>query len=125
MDKNLTALKEILAEISDVNNASSVLSWDQQTYMPKMGAEARGQAQGTLDKISHERFTSTEVGKLLEDLRKQEKSLDPDSNDARLIKKTSEEYEKATKVPAAMVAERAELTTLGNQAWQEARQKSA
>ncbi|MEX1247854.1 MAG: carboxypeptidase M32 [Anaerolineales bacterium] len=124
MNNSLTKLKEILAEISDVNNASSVLSWDQQTYMPKMGAEARGQAQGTLDKISHERFTSTEVGKLLEDLRKEAKSLDPDSNDARLIKKTSEEYEKATKVPAVMVAERAELTTLGNQAWQEARQKS-
>ncbi|MEX2161047.1 MAG: carboxypeptidase M32 [Anaerolineales bacterium] len=124
MANDLAKLKEILAEIFDLRNASAVLSWDQQTYMPRMGAEARGQAQGTLDKIGHERFTSKEVGKLLEALQKEAKDWDPDSNDARLVKVTAEHYEKEMKVPAAMVAEKAELTTMGNQAWQEARKKS-
>ena len=124
MDKNLTALREILAEISDLNNASAVLGWDQQTYMPKMGAEARGQAQGTLDKISHEKFTTKEVGRLLDALEKEAPKSDPDSHDARLVKVTRRYYDKATKVPAAMVAERAQLISLGNQAWQEARKKS-
>ncbi|MEX2144308.1 MAG: carboxypeptidase M32 [Anaerolineales bacterium] len=124
MDKNLSALKEILAEISDLGNASAVLGWDQQTYMPKMGAEARGQAQGTLDKISHEKFTTKEVGHLLDALEKEAPNWDPDSDNARLVKVTRRQYDKATKVPSAMVAEQAELVSMGNQAWQEARSKS-
>jgi carboxypeptidase Taq len=124
MTTKLEQLKTILAEVSDINGASAVLGWDQQTYMPPMGAEARGQQQGTLDRIAHERFTSAEVGKLIEEAKKETASLDPDSNDARLVKVTWEQFEKATKVPSEMVVERAELTTMGNQAWQEARSKS-
>jgi carboxypeptidase Taq len=124
MATNLEKLKEILYEVNDINNASAVLGWDQQTHMPPMGAEARGMAQGTLDKISHEKFTSAEVGKLLDALDKEAGSWDPDTDDARLVKVTRRFYDKNTKVPAAMVSERAELTTMGNQAWQEARSKS-
>ncbi|UYN90918.1 MAG: carboxypeptidase M32 [Anaerolineales bacterium] len=124
MSKELEQLKEILGEISDINNASAVLGWDQQTYMPPMGAEARGQAQGTLDKIAHEKFTSAEVGKLLDALEKQAGDWDPDSDEARLVAVTRRHFDKDTKVPSRMVAERAELTTMGNQAWQEARIKS-
>ncbi len=124
MSKELDQLKEILAEVSDLNNASAVLGWDQQTYMPPRGAEARGQALGTLDKLAHEKFTSAEVGKLLDGLEKQAGSWDPDSDEARLVKVTRRAFNDATKVPSAMVIERAELTTMGNQAWQEARSKS-
>lgn len=124
MSDKMTQLKTVLAEVADIAGASAVLGWDQQTYMPRGGAEGRGQQQGTLDRIAHERFTSKEVGKLLEDLKKETASLDPDSNDARLIKVTWEQFERATKVPSAMIVERAELTTMGNQAWQEARSKS-
>lgn len=124
MSDKMTQLKTILAEVADLGGASAVLGWDQQTYMPHGGAEARGQQQGTLDRIAHERFTSKEVGKLLEELKKETASLDPDSDDARLIKVTWEGFERATKIPSAMIVERAELTTIGNQAWQEARSKS-
>jgi carboxypeptidase Taq len=124
MATNLEKLKLILNEVADINNASSLLGWDQQTHMPPMGAESRGQSQGTLDKISHEKFTSPEVGKLLDALEKEATSWDADSDDARLVKVTRRFYNKSTKVPAAMVTERAELTSMGNQAWQEARSKS-
>ncbi len=46
-----------------------MLGWDQQTYMPRAGAEARGQQMGTLGKIAHEKFTSDKVGKLLDELK--------------------------------------------------------
>ena len=124
MDKNLSALKDILAEISDLNNASAVLGWDQQTYMPKRGAESRGQSQGTLDKIAHDKFTAKDVGRLLDALEKETPKWDLDSDEARLVKVTRRRYDKATKVPSAMVAEQAELVSMGNQAWQEARSKS-
>src|SRR5262249_10624502 len=38
----LAELKRWLMEISDLNCAGAVLSWDQATYMPPGGAAARG-----------------------------------------------------------------------------------
>ena len=42
MSEKLNQLKEILGEVSDLNHANSVLSWDQQVNMPPGGGEARG-----------------------------------------------------------------------------------
>ena len=38
----LAELKARLREISDLRASGSVLNWDQATYMPQGGAEARG-----------------------------------------------------------------------------------
>jgi carboxypeptidase Taq len=124
MSKKLDELKVILAEVDDLDRASAVLEWDQAAYMPKGGAESRGQQLATLGRLSHERFTSSETGKLLDALKTASADLDPDSDDARLIKVTSRLYDKEIKVPSAMVAEKAELTALASQAWQEARAES-
>jgi carboxypeptidase Taq len=45
-----------------------LLGWDQQTYMPKGGAEDRGNTISTLSRMSHEKFTSEEMGSLIEEL---------------------------------------------------------
>ncbi|MCX6059550.1 MAG: carboxypeptidase M32, partial [Chloroflexi bacterium] len=66
MSEKLNQLKEILGEVSDLNHAASVLGWDQQVNMPPGGGEARGQHLATLGKLSHQKSTSDEVGKLLE-----------------------------------------------------------
>ena len=124
MEKKLKQLKEILADISDLNYASALLGWDQQTYMPPGGAEARGNQLALLGRLAHERITSPGLGKLLEGLKPLVASLDPDSDDARLVKVTARTYEKTTRIPSRHVVEFAQATTLGQQAWMEARQKS-
>src|SRR5258708_31301068 len=68
MDEKLTRFKEIMAGVADLNAAASVLGWDQQVNMPIGGSEARGNQLATLGKLSHQRFTSDEVGKLLDEL---------------------------------------------------------
>ncbi|HTX91674.1 MAG TPA: carboxypeptidase M32 [Anaerolineales bacterium] len=124
MDEKLQRLKVILAEAADLYNASALLGWDQQTYMPPGGAEGRGYQLGTLGRLAHERMTSPELGQVLEDLKPYAAGLDPDSDDARLIKVAARNYEKGTRVPSGHVVEFAQATTLGQQAWMEARQKS-
>lgn len=121
MTGQLNQLKLILGEVADLHAAGAVLDWDQQTYMPRGGAEGRGKTQATLQKIAHDRFTSLEVGRLLEELVKQAAQMDPDSDDARLIKVTRRQYEKRIKVPAKMVEEFALLTTQAYAAWVNAR----
>jgi len=121
MQETLERLKSILAEVSDLNNATALLSWDQQTYMPPGGVIARGNQIGTLSSLGHSIFISEEVGKLLEDLKAYAESLDPESIDACLIEVTSRDYQKQTKVPSDFVAEFSRITVVAQGAWEEAR----
>ena len=68
MSEKLEQLKTLLAEVADLNAVQALLGWDQQTYMPQGGGEARGNQLATIGKISHQKFTSDEIGKLLADL---------------------------------------------------------
>ncbi|MEW6401775.1 MAG: carboxypeptidase M32 [Chloroflexota bacterium] len=124
MSEKLDQLKAILGEISDLNHAAAVLGWDQQTYMPPAGAEARGQQLATLGKISQEMFISDKVGKLIDDLKKEFEGADPDSDDAALVRVTARNYDKAVRVPPEFVAEQAVVTTKAFEAWVEAKGKS-
>src|SRR4026209_2973094 len=124
MSEKLNKLKELLGEVSDINRATAVLSWDQQVNMPPGGGEARGQQMATLGKISQEKFTSDEVGKLLEDLKQEFAGADSESDDAAMIRVAARNYDKAKRVPPEFVAEQAIVATKAFEAWVEARGKS-
>lgn len=124
MSAKLDQLKEIIGEVSDLNSAASLLGWDQQTYMPAEGGEARGQQLATLGKIAHEKGTSDEVGKLLDELKQEFAGADPYSDEAAMIRTAAREYDKAVRVPSKFVVEQAIVTTKAFEAWMEARSKS-
>ena len=107
-------LKNRLGEIHDVVKAASLLSWDQQVLMPSHGADVRADQLGTLGKLSHELFVSDEIGSLLDELRPYEESLDPDSNEASLIRVARSDREKLVRVPPDLSAE---ITRVGAQAF--------
>jgi carboxypeptidase Taq len=124
MSDKLTQLKEVLAEVADLQSAASVLGWDQQTYMPAGGSAARGQQLATVTKIAHQKATSQDVGALLNDLRTQYAGADPGTDDAALVRVASRDYDKAVRVPPDFVAEHAVVTTKAFEAWAEARSKA-
>lgn len=121
MNTKLDTLKQRLAEISDLEQAQAVLGWDMQTYMPRGGAVARSHQLGTLAKISHEKFTDAEVGKLLDELLPEAEQMDPDSDEARLIKNTKRQYDKEVRVPTRLVEEFAGLIAVAQEVWARAR----
>lgn len=122
MSEKLKKLKEILGEVSDLNQAASVLSWDQQVNMPARGGEARGQQLATLGKIAHEMSTSDEVGRLLDDLKQQAGGMNSDG--AALVRVAAYNFDKATRVPSDFVSEQAMVNTAAFEAWVEAKGKS-
>ncbi|MCS6993358.1 MAG: carboxypeptidase M32 [Anaerolineales bacterium] len=124
MNPTYQQLKARLAEIADLHHAAALIGWDQQVYMPPAAAEEHGNMLGTLGKIAHEKFTSDETGKLLEELKRDLPHLDPDSEEYRLIKITAKDYDRATRVPAEFVVEQAQVTAIAHQAWAEARARS-
>ncbi|MCP4287085.1 MAG: carboxypeptidase M32, partial [Gammaproteobacteria bacterium] len=97
MEEKLQQLKEILGEIDDIARAAAVLEWDQQTYMPPGGVEARSMQLATLERLAHEHFVSDEVGQLLEDLGPLAEDKEFDSDAASLIRVTARDYEKERK----------------------------
>lgn len=124
MKEKLAAFKAEMGEIWDLYMAASVLGWDQQTNMPPDGAVERSEQLATLSKLAHIKSTTPEYGKALEELKKYTETLDPDSDDARLIRRAKIEYDKATRVPAEKVAEYARVTALAQEKWVQARAKS-
>jgi carboxypeptidase Taq len=120
-EQKLQQLKNLLAEIEDLNYVIALLDWDQQTYMPPAGAENRGHQLATLRQISHTKLVSEEIGRLLDDLQPYASQLDAESFDACLVRVTRRKYKKETKVPNEWVADFALTTTAAHEAWAKAR----
>ncbi|MBP7690935.1 MAG: carboxypeptidase M32 [Anaerolineales bacterium] len=117
-------LKTQLAEIHDLNKISWVLNWDQHTMMAPGGAAVRAEQLATVNKLAHEKFTTPEIGRRLEELAGYEASLPYDSDEASLIRVTRRDYLKAVRVPTALRAEMARAAGLARPAWVAARQQS-
>jgi carboxypeptidase Taq len=121
MEKKLTELKNRLREVEDLNGVGALLGWDQATYMPPGGAPARGRQSALIGRLAHEKFVDPEVGKLLDDLLAYGESLDPDSDDAAIIRVARRNYERLVRVPAELLGEFYEHSANSYQAWTTAR----
>ena len=121
MNEKLNELKYLMGEVEDLSKAASILSWDQQAYMPPGGAPARASQLGTLSRLSHEKFTDERIGRLLYELSKETKELPYDDDIASLIRVLKRDYEKAVRLPSTFIAELAEASGLGTTAWAQAR----
>ena len=124
MAEPLAELKQLLAEIEDLDRARSVLGWDQRTTMPRGGAPARADALATLGGVVHERFTGDEMGRLLDRVRPLEETLDYDSDDAALIRVTRRDWEKQRRVPKELAEAWLREGAKAHAAWLEAREAS-
>ncbi|MBI4999913.1 MAG: carboxypeptidase M32 [Euryarchaeota archaeon] len=124
MDRGLQDLRARLAEITDLNHAASVLSWDQMTYMPPGGAEARARQTAMLQRLAHEKATDPALGRLLDSLRPLENKLGYDSDDASLIRVARRNYDIVTKVPIEFAARMFLLQAESYEAWARARPKN-
>src|SRR6266478_1449840 len=74
----LGELRGRLLEISDLAASAAVLAWDQATYMPAGGAEARGRQCSLISRLVHERMTDPGLGRLLDQLMAYGESLPHD-----------------------------------------------
>jgi carboxypeptidase Taq len=124
MDERLARLRERCTEISNLNGAASVLSWDQMTYMPPGGAAARSRQLAMLQKMSHERLVDPKLGSLLKSLTPLEKILPYDSDDSALIRVTRRRYEMATKIPTDFAARMYKHQAESYEVWVRARPKN-
>jgi hypothetical protein len=118
----LARLKSKLEEIQDLEVLTGLLAWDQRTVMPPAGSTIRGRHMGLLQRLSHEKLTDPEVGRLLDEIPLD--SLDPDSDEAGLLRLARRLHEKAVQVPSALAAEMAQAAAEAAPVWIEAKATS-
>jgi carboxypeptidase Taq len=124
MHSPLDQLNARIREVADLRHAADLLEWDERVCMPSGGAPTHGEMLSTVRKLAHEQFTAAEVGRLLDAAAREVASADPDADSTRLVAVTARDYRKATQVPAAFVAEQAEVVSAAQHAWGEARAKN-
>lgn len=106
---------------ADLNNASAVLSWDQETYMPPKGADARARQLATLASSAHELLTSEDYGKMLATLAA---ATDLDDIQKANVSLSLEDYDKNRKLPSEVVEEMSKQTSQCFNAWIESRRQN-
>jgi len=122
MSDTFDELKRLLARVADLDAAAAVLEWDQETYMPGGAATARAHQIATLRTLSHEYFTSDDVGTLLDKLEPETSGLDATSTEASLIRVAQRDFDRARKLPSTLVTEMAVAVSHAKNAWREARE---
>ncbi len=111
-------LRQTLHDIGVLKSARAILAWDQETYMPRGGAELRANQLALLSGIIHRRVADPALGEMLSATAAKANG-DPDV--AAIVRESTRDHERATKVPAELVEERARVTTLARGHWAEAR----
>lgn len=121
MDTKLAELKKRLTEVYDLQCAGAVLYWDQATYMPEGGAAARARQTAVLERLAHEKLTDPALGRLLDELQSYGESLPHDSDDAAILRKARQNYERAVRVPSDFVEAMSNHFSETYQVWTQAR----
>ncbi len=111
-------LTERVRELDSLAGAAAILEWDQQTYMPAKAAESRGEQTALLQKIYHERFAAPEFGAWLGEL----EGGELDATQKAAVRLHRRRYDRAVKLPSALVSALSVARTEGFHAWVSAKE---
>ena len=109
-------------QASLLGSTASILGWDQETLMPGKGLAHRTRQLAQLARLTHQMKTDPRVGEWLGEC-EAEAGLTGDrlSESAVNLREIRRDYDKATKLPEALVVEISETTSQAKHAWAEAR----
>ncbi|MEW6542618.1 MAG: carboxypeptidase M32 [Nitrospirota bacterium] len=132
--KTLATLEPLTArlkEIQHLTSAASLLSWDQETYMPSGGGLARAEQLATLQGLAHDKLVAPEIEDLLG------RWIDPatglpietpgdswDEPSRALLREVWRDFSRAKRLPSEFVKRLGRECSLAQQVWTEARKQS-
>jgi len=112
-----TDLESRMRDLSALARVSSLLNWDQETYMALQGADARGRQAAIMGVVRHERLTDPALGDLLEQAAVEQL----DEGRAAMVRNLRRDRDRAVKVPAQLIRRLAIAQARGSTAWRVAR----
>jgi len=113
-------LMERVRDLGRLQSIGQLLDWDQEVLMPSGGSSARAEQLSLIAGLAHEQLISDETGKLLDGAA----ADDSDAVARTNLRETRRSFDRAVKVPTALVKEIAHASSLAKDAWAKARAKS-
>ncbi len=111
-------LVSIIRDIADIHQATGLLGWDQQTYMPPKGNDARSRQMAVLAGLAHEKHCDPALGELLDDL---SQSQELNDEQKALVRETKRDRDRSVKLPLELVRELTETAGRAHVVWVESR----
>jgi carboxypeptidase Taq len=111
-------LRARMREFADLRHVSSLLGWDQETYMALRGGDARARQQATMRVLHHERLLDPRLGDLLDRVEAEELDLPR----AAMVRELRRDRDHAVRLPAAFVRRMALAEGRGSNTWRRARE---
>jgi carboxypeptidase Taq len=105
-------------------SCSSLLGWDEQTYMPTEGAGHRAGQMGMLAGIHHQHATNPKIGELIAAVEVSGLIADPGSPIAVNVRELRRSYDRRIRLPQRLVEELARTVSLAQSEWVAARSAS-
>jgi carboxypeptidase Taq len=100
-----------------------LLSWDELTFLPPGGVAFRGRQMAYMAGLLHAAATDPLLGELLDCAARSDLTADPHSATAVNLRQWRWHYDRHCRVPRSLVEELADVTTIAQQVWAEARQR--
>jgi carboxypeptidase Taq len=105
-----------------LSSVLSLLGWDEQVNLPQNSAGQRAQQMATLSEMHHQLASDSAIEPLLQELEADWENLTP--QEQTVVKHTRKDYDRATRLPADYVTEKAILDSEAYHAWVEARENN-
>lgn len=111
-------------ELGTLGSISALVGWDQETYMPPKGTEARSDQSALLAKLMHERATDPKLGEMISVCESDPDLQDPTSAEFANVREMRIDYDKATKLPGDLVSALAKAQSKAQDVWKGARKNN-
>ena len=123
--KGRSAYKQLLGRIREASllgTTASLLHWDQQAMMPPRGLAHRSKQIAQLARLAHEMETDPNIGQFLDQCEADDELMADSLGDQAVnVREIRRNYERATKLPVALVEELAQTSSVAQGEWAEAR----
>ncbi|UYV11281.1 MAG: carboxypeptidase M32 [Phycisphaera sp.] len=103
-----------------LKSIAALLGWDQETYMPRGGGDARAEQMALMAGMMHERGTSEELGNLIAGCEDE----DLDAQQWACVREFRRDYDKQMKLDKPLVEELARTGSKAQDLWKEARKNN-
>ncbi len=117
--RGLAEIEEHFAGLCDLDNASSILGWDQEVVMPPGGAKLRARSLATLAAVTFEKTSDPRLLDLVRDLR--DRSAQLTSRQNRMVDLAWRRIREVTSIPKELAIEAALAKSEALEAWKKAR----
>ena len=122
--EELKRFKEYVREMGKLESTVALLHWDQQTYIPKRGHEARAEVVGKLARMAFEMLISPQMAEFIDKLDRPEVKEGLSEQDRAMIRVLAREHRRRKAIPPDLYEQFVITTSKAQAIWQEAKRKS-